>query len=627
MIEKTRLALDVPIYFVLGSISKHFGGMTTASLRRASEFINFGHRDVTILTTQPHNGENVEETRRRLVEQGFIPENVRLRNLWTELRTMPDTVLQYFGSPGMNEENQALDHLKYQNEWESNRFNELGDLLQVDRFRADGTRFASDRRDMVTKGVLGGRLVSLYARSGDIVGQWTRVTSLITRWLDLVTNKRLSAVIIDSKFVANLLYDYRRNHLVMGRVLHSHHLAEPMGDSDALVSSLMPAALTHDSLDFVIALTEHQRQDLLKSDVLSDNVEVIPNISPLEPVRRLNYERDPLAGVVIARLSPTKRIDHIVKAVSILHKRGIPISLDIYGEGPTRDVVQEVIDANELGQSVFLRGHDSNAREVFKEASFSVLASKYEGQGLVILESMAGGCIPVSYDIEYGPSDIISDGRDGKLAKAGHIQSLADAIESVVTMNKLETRRMRKRALKRSYDFQAEPIVERWMETIQKGIDSKEPSTKIKMHAQLMAATETEKGWQLEIHVVGERVADSLWFKLMWSARDRSQFRRISTENTLFKGGVAATATLDVTPLERLSPRGADIFVDTRVGTIAHRMRVKVADSVELPRAVNGIHLFRTSYGNLSAKQVPLASTSEGELLDAQVLTQTEKGE
>ena len=37
----------------------------------------------------------------------------------------------------------------------------------------------------------------------------------------------------------------------------------------------------------------------------------------------------------------------------------------------------------------------------------------------MLVESMASGCIPIAYDIDYGPSDIITDGVDGFLGHRG----------------------------------------------------------------------------------------------------------------------------------------------------------------------------------------------------------------
>ena len=63
-----------------------------------------------------------------------------------------------------------------------------------------------------------------------------------------------------------------------------------------------------------------------------------------------------------------------------------------------------------------------------KESSIKVLTSRYEGFGLVLIESMINGVPCISFDCPYGPSDIIQDGENGYLVENGNIQELADRI-------------------------------------------------------------------------------------------------------------------------------------------------------------------------------------------------------
>ena len=62
----------------------------------------------------------------------------------------------------------------------------------------------------------------------------------------------------------------------------------------------------------------------------------------------------------------------------------------------------------------------------FSKASFSLLTSSAEGLPGVLIESMGRGCIPISYDLPYGPSDIITHGVDEAV-------TLADRIAAGVT--------------------------------------------------------------------------------------------------------------------------------------------------------------------------------------------------
>lgn len=66
---------------------------------------------------------------------------------------------------------------------------------------------------------------------------------------------------------------------------------------------------------------------------------------------------------------------------------------------------------------------------------------------------MAAGCIPISYDISYGPPDIITHGVDGFLVPDGNVEALGNTIAYVSQMPEAQLKRMRKAAIQRSQDF------------------------------------------------------------------------------------------------------------------------------------------------------------------------------
>ena len=82
----------------------------------------------------------------------------------------------------------------------------------------------------------------------------------------------------------------------------------------------------------------------------------------------------------------------------------------------------------DLGDAVTLHGYTPDAPEQSRTAALLLLTSVYEGQSLAITEAMARGCPAVSYDIAYGPGELITDGETGRLVPAGDIAALADAV-------------------------------------------------------------------------------------------------------------------------------------------------------------------------------------------------------
>jgi len=118
------------------------------------------------------------------------------------------------------------------------------------------------------------------------------------------------------------------------------------------------------------------------------------------------------------------------------------------------------------GDAVRLRGFRRDAGEEFGRASFFLLTSRSEGFPLVLAEGMARGCIPISYDMPYGPSDIITDGVDGFLVPNGDIDALAERIASIVASTPEDLAPMREAGHRRALEFNDEHVMELWAATL-----------------------------------------------------------------------------------------------------------------------------------------------------------------
>src|SRR5699024_4904288 len=144
-------------------------------------------------------------------------------------------------------------------------------------------------------------------------------------------------------------------------------------------------------------------------------------------------------------------LDHAIRIISAVEDRESP-TFDVYGSGPVEGDLKALTYELGIGASVTFHGFDSNARAAYADASFTLLTSISEGQPLVLLEAMAAGCIPIAYDIDYGPSDIITDGINGFLIPPGDIEAATSALQRFLTMSESHVHAMREAAVHRAAD-------------------------------------------------------------------------------------------------------------------------------------------------------------------------------
>lgn len=103
--------------------------------------------------------------------------------------------------------------------------------------------------------------------------------------------------------------------------------------------------------------------------------------------------------VTIGRFSHNKRLDHLLQTMAALVAKDPEWQLDI--AGPPSDLsvadVSALIEKHGLRQHVTLHVSPENAalKQVMSQASLFASASDYEGFGLVVIEAMSAGLLPV----------------------------------------------------------------------------------------------------------------------------------------------------------------------------------------------------------------------------------------
>ena len=180
-----------------------------------------------------------------------------------------------------------------------------------------------------------------------------------------------------------------------------------------------------------------------------------------EPVDHpwFNDERIPVI-LSVGRLATVKDHATLLRAFAeILHSR--PVRLVILGVGPERTNLLELAERLEVSQHVDLPGFKINPFAYMSRASVLVLSSRYEGLPTVLIEAMASGTPVVSTDCRSGPSEILQDGKWGRLVPVGDWRRMAKAI-----LETLDNPIPSDSLISRASDYSAEASVDRYLELL-----------------------------------------------------------------------------------------------------------------------------------------------------------------
>lgn len=142
-------------------------------------------------------------------------------------------------------------------------------------------------------------------------------------------------------------------------------------------------------------------------------VEIAPGIKPRPPL-----EGRAVRMVYAGRLDQTqKRVLALVAMSDELSSREVAHELLIIGDGPlTAELAGAVV-----GKRAILRlGAKSLAQvlAVLDSADIAVLASRYEGLSVAMIEAMSRGCVPVMARTASGAAELVDDGVQGLLVEA-----------------------------------------------------------------------------------------------------------------------------------------------------------------------------------------------------------------
>ncbi len=150
--------------------------------------------------------------------------------------------------------------------------------------------------------------------------------------------------------------------------------------------------------------------------------------------------RDLKTPVVLAvgQLDPKKGFADLVRAVSILSKKGFPVKANIIGEGQERSNLERLIEEEGLSHQVELLGAlpFSKVLAGFKDADIFVMPSlrteKNDMDGIpnVVLEAMAARVPVIATDVS-GIPEVVQDNKTGVLLPSENPALLADAIEAL----------------------------------------------------------------------------------------------------------------------------------------------------------------------------------------------------
>jgi len=172
--------------------------------------------------------------------------------------------------------------------------------------------------------------------------------------------------------------------------------------------------------------------------------------------------------LVTARLDVVKGVDILVDALSILTQRLKKYQLWVAGDGPEMANLQHQAEASSIENNIQWLGKRNNLSEFYKKASVFVLPSRREGMPNAMLEAMSCGLPVIVSNASPGPLQYVEEGKTGLIFESGSPDSLADAIDRLLSDDAMRAS-MGKKAIEKVRPLSAANVLPVWEKVIFKG--------------------------------------------------------------------------------------------------------------------------------------------------------------
>lgn len=208
----------------------------------------------------------------------------------------------------------------------------------------------------------------------------------------------------------------------LGVVVHAeHYVAEGITDNGILFNNYYEYQFKNRNLVDAFICSTQKQADLLSQHLDGFSKVFVAPAGYLEELHGGDIEDVRKKGkfVTVSRLSDEKNLDILIKAFAVARQEkdladGSRLTLDIYGEGVEREKLEKLIKEYDAESFITLKGHHK-MDDLYKEYSTYVSASFAEGFGLSLMEAVGSGLFIVGYNVDYGNTNFVVEGRTGVL--------------------------------------------------------------------------------------------------------------------------------------------------------------------------------------------------------------------
>ena len=198
--------------------------------------------------------------------------------------------------------------------------------------------------------------------------------------------------------------------------------------------------------DGITSISEYLRRETVNVFGVANEIRVIKNFVNCELYHPDNEKAgaaryaptDEKLLIHVSNFRPVKRVADCVRILARV-REAVPAHLLMVGDGPDRGPAEHLARELKVDRHISFLGKQNHVERLIPLAHVLLMPSELESFGLVALEAMACGVVPVATRVG-GVPELITEGEDGFLEPVGDIDAQAARVTALLTDDNLQYR-------------------------------------------------------------------------------------------------------------------------------------------------------------------------------------------
>lgn len=251
-------------------------------------------------------------------------------------------------------------------------------------------------------------------------------------------------------------------------------LEETLSDKSTLITKLLLKKLVtilYSRADLLVCVSKELTMNFKTNFKLKKEVLTIYNglkTNSRQKLKRRIFKKNKKQLLIsVARLTEQKDHSTLIKAFAMAEKELPNIELRILSDGPEKQNLKKLAKSLNMSNKIKFLGWVKNIYTYIDSSHVFILSSKREGFAYCLIEAMSRGIPVISTDTNFGPREVLDNGKYGILVPEGDVDKLKNAIIYLLT-NPKKYNYYSKMALERNKYFSEEKMLKEYKEIIKR---------------------------------------------------------------------------------------------------------------------------------------------------------------